>query len=85
MYQLRRIGQIGIEPLLIVLPQDGTVWSLEEDVVAGVACFKLAEHFGRQVVVDILRLPITVGQLESVNERTINDNPLTFTPTTPGH
>ena len=47
MYQLCRIGQIGIERLLIVLPKDGAVWGLEEDVVAGVAFFKLVEHFGR--------------------------------------
>ena len=48
---------------------------LEEDVVAGIAFFKLVEHFGRQVIVDILRLPITVGQLETVDQRAINNNP----------
>ena len=40
---------------------------LEQDVIAGVTFLKLAEHFGWQVVVDIFRLPITVGQLESVD------------------
>ena len=42
MYQLCGIGQVGIKRLLIVLPQDGAVGGLEQDVVAGVACFKLA-------------------------------------------
>ena len=46
MYQLRRIGQVGIKGLLIVLPKDGAVWGLEEDVVAGVTSFKLAEYLG---------------------------------------
>ena len=46
MYQLRRVGQVGIKRLLIVLPKDGAVWGLEEDVVAGVACRKLAKHLG---------------------------------------
>ena len=67
MYQLRWVGQVGIEYLLIVLPQDGTVGCLEQDVVAGVAYFKLAEHFGWQVVVDVLRLPVAVRELEGVN------------------
>ena len=40
MYQLRRVGQVGIKCLLIVLPKEGAVWGLEEDVVAGVACCK---------------------------------------------
>ena len=40
MYQLRRVGQVGIKCLLIVLPKEGAVGGLEEDVVAGVACCK---------------------------------------------
>ena len=47
MYQLRRVSQVGIKGLLIVLPQDGAVWGLEEDVVAGIAFLKFAAHFGR--------------------------------------
>ena len=41
MYQLRWVGQVGIKRLLIVLPKEGAVGGLEEDVVAGVACCKL--------------------------------------------
>ena len=43
MYQLCRVGQVGIKCRLIVLPKDGTAGGLEEDVVAGIAFFKLAE------------------------------------------
>ena len=35
MYQLRRIGQVGIKGLLIVLPKDGAVWGLEEGCCRG--------------------------------------------------
>ena len=83
LYQLRRIGQVRIAYLLTVLPQDGTSWGLEQDVVAGVAFLKLAYHFGRQIVVDILCLPIAVNQPEPVNQRTIKDNPLVFNPPSP--
>ena len=61
LYQLRRVGQVGIAYLLTILPKDSTARGLEEDVVAGIAFLKLAYHFGRQVVVDILRLPIAVN------------------------
>ena len=61
MYQLRWVGQVGIKCLLIVLPKEGAVWGLEEDVVAGVACCKFVYYLGWQVVVDILRLPVAVG------------------------
>ena len=48
---------------------------LEKDVVAGIASLKLAYHFGRQVIVLIFRLPITVRQPEVVHQGTVNDNP----------
>ena len=57
------------------------MWGLEQDVVAGIAFLKFAYHFGGQVVVDILRLPIAVNQLEVVNQRPINDNPPVLTRT----
>ena len=60
-YQFHRIIQIGIKRLLTVLPKDSALWGLEEDVVAGIACRKLALDFDWQVVVDILRFPIAVG------------------------
>ena len=61
MYQLRRVGQVGIKRLLIVLPKEGAVGGLEEDIVTGIAFLEFAEHFGWQVVVDILRFPVAVG------------------------
>ena len=74
-YQFRRVGQVCIKRLLIVLPKDSTVWFLEKDVVAGIASLKLAYHFGRQVIILIFRLPIAVRQAEVVHQDTVNDNP----------
>ena len=42
LYQLHRIIQIDIKCLLTILPKDGTLWGLKQDVVAGVAFFKFA-------------------------------------------
>ena len=74
-YQLHWVIQIDIKRLLTVLPKDGALRGLEKDVVAGVACCKLPLDLDWQVVVDILRFPITVRQLEIIDQRTINDNP----------
>ena len=79
-YQLRRVGQVGIKHRLIVLPKDSTVWGLEQDIIAGIASLKLAFNFGRQIVVDILRLPVAVHQPEVVHQGTVNDNPPVLNP-----
>ena len=39
--QLRSVGQIGIEYLTAVLPEDRPLWRLEQDIFAGITRLKL--------------------------------------------
>ena len=74
--QLGRFGQVGVQRQALVLPEDGALRRLEEDVVARVAGLELALDFRGQVVVNILGLPIAVRQLEIVDQRAVHDDAL---------
>ena len=70
------IGQIRVENGRVILPQDRPLGRLEQDVVSRIARRKLVLHFGVEVVVNILCFPIAVRQVERVDQRAIDDNPL---------
>ena len=72
--QLRGVGQVGVERHASVLPEDGALGRLEEDVVARVAGRELALDLGGEVVVDILGLPVAVGEAEVVDQRAVDDD-----------
>ena len=72
--QGRGVGQVGVKDQTPVLPQDGALRRLEKDVVARVAGRELALDLRRQVVVDVLGLPVAVGEAEIVDEGAVNDD-----------
>ncbi|MCZ0938816.1 MAG: hypothetical protein OXJ55_09285 [Caldilineaceae bacterium] len=72
--QLRGVGQVGVERHTPVLPQDGALGGLEEDVVARVAGRGLALDLRGQVVVDILDLSLAVHEAEVVEQCAVNDD-----------
>ena len=72
--QLRRVGQVGVECHALVLPQDGALGRLEEDIVARIAGRELAFDLRGQVVVDVLGLPVAVGEAEVVDQRAVDDD-----------
>ena len=69
-----RFGQVDVQGQTPVLPEDGALRGLEEDVVARVAGRELALNFGWEVVVDVLGLPVAVGETKVVNERPVDDD-----------
>lgn len=72
--QLRGVGQVGVERHAPVLPEDGTLGRLEEDIVARVAGRELALDLRGQVVVDILGFPVAVGEAEIVDQGAVDDD-----------
>ena len=72
--QLRRVRQVGVQRQPPVLPQQRPLRRLEENVVARVAGRELALDLGRQVVVDVLGLPVAVRQPEIIDQRAVYDD-----------
>lgn len=64
----KRLGlsDVVVEDFPIVLPNDGVVGGLEEDIVARVAALELPLDFIVEIVVGVLGLPDAVDELERV-------------------
>jgi len=69
-----RPGDVIIEDLVGVLPDDDAVGSLEEDVVLGVSGGKLLLDLLVQVVGGVFRFPVAVWELECIHESAVNNN-----------
>src|SRR6266478_3281147 len=54
-----------------MLPQNGTIWRLEEDIVSWVACRKFLPDLLGKVIVGILRFPESMDDFEIIEQRTV--------------
>ena len=71
-YETSRLGDVFIEDLSGILPDDDALRSLEEDIVLGVSGGELLLDFLLQVVAGVLRLPLAMRKLEIIHQSAIN-------------
>jgi hypothetical protein len=57
--------------LVAVLPEDGAIWSLEEDIVSWVACRKFLPDLLRKIVLGVFCLPVPMGNFEIIEQRAV--------------
>ena len=72
--QVCGFGDVEIQHLMTVLVEDGALWVLEEDIVEWIARLALVNYGSGEVVVHILRFPISERKSVFVEYGAVDDD-----------